>query len=216
MKAQRVKNAVIVPTGAKGGFYPKQLPDPRARTATAGRPRARPATRSSSAALLSVTDNIVGDKVVHPETRGRPRRGRSLFRGRGRQGHGELFRHRQCDRRGSRFLARRRFRFQAARRATTTRRWASPRAARGFRSSGTSSNWAWMCRRTQSGWPAAATCRAMCSATACCCRRRSSWSRPSTTATSSSIRIPIQPPAGRSANACSSCRVRAGKITTRH
>ena len=25
MKAQRVKNAVIVPTGAKGGFYPKQL-----------------------------------------------------------------------------------------------------------------------------------------------------------------------------------------------
>ena len=28
MKAQRVKNAVIVPTGAKGGFYPKRLPDP--------------------------------------------------------------------------------------------------------------------------------------------------------------------------------------------
>ena len=28
MKAQRVKNAVIVPTGAKGGFYPKMLPDP--------------------------------------------------------------------------------------------------------------------------------------------------------------------------------------------
>ena len=26
MKAQVVKNAVIVPTGAKGGFYPKQLP----------------------------------------------------------------------------------------------------------------------------------------------------------------------------------------------
>jgi glutamate dehydrogenase len=48
MKAQRVKNAVIVPTGAKGGFYPKQLPDPRA-TATAGPPRAAKATRSSSA-----------------------------------------------------------------------------------------------------------------------------------------------------------------------
>ena len=30
MKAQMVKNAVIVPTGAKGGFYPKQLPDPAA------------------------------------------------------------------------------------------------------------------------------------------------------------------------------------------
>ena len=28
MKAQRVKNAVIVPTGAKGGFVGKKLPDP--------------------------------------------------------------------------------------------------------------------------------------------------------------------------------------------
>ena len=28
VKAQMVKNAVIVPTGAKGGFYAKQLPDP--------------------------------------------------------------------------------------------------------------------------------------------------------------------------------------------
>ncbi|MEO0644511.1 MAG: NAD-glutamate dehydrogenase domain-containing protein, partial [Pseudomonadota bacterium] len=28
MKAQKVKNAVIVPSGAKGGFYPKRLPDP--------------------------------------------------------------------------------------------------------------------------------------------------------------------------------------------
>ncbi|MEO6359563.1 MAG: NAD-glutamate dehydrogenase domain-containing protein, partial [Sphingomicrobium sp.] len=31
MKAQLVKNAVIVPTGAKGGFYPKQLPSPNNR-----------------------------------------------------------------------------------------------------------------------------------------------------------------------------------------
>ena len=28
VKAQMVKNAVIVPTGAKGGFVAKQLPDP--------------------------------------------------------------------------------------------------------------------------------------------------------------------------------------------
>src|SRR3546814_15763350 len=28
MKAQRVKNAVIVPTGAKGGFYAQRLPAP--------------------------------------------------------------------------------------------------------------------------------------------------------------------------------------------
>ena len=46
MKAQLVKNAVIVPTGAKGGFYPKQLP-PRP-TATPGSPRAPRAIASSS------------------------------------------------------------------------------------------------------------------------------------------------------------------------
>jgi glutamate dehydrogenase len=65
MKAQRVKNAVIVPTGAKGGFYPKRLPDPavdRDAWANEGRDSYKLFVRS----LLSITDNIVGDKVVHP------------------------------------------------------------------------------------------------------------------------------------------------------
>ena len=70
MKAQRVKNAVIVPTGAKGGFYPKQLPD-----LAAGRPEARDAWLAEGKesyklfirTLLSITDNIVGGKVVHPK-----------------------------------------------------------------------------------------------------------------------------------------------------
>ncbi len=65
MKAQRVKNAVIVPTGAKGGFYPKRLPDPaedRDAWATEGKESYKLFIRS----LLSVTDNIVRDKVVHP------------------------------------------------------------------------------------------------------------------------------------------------------
>ena len=64
MKAQRVKNAVIVPTGAKGGFYPKQLPSPANRDAwlTEGTESYRIFIR----ALLSVTDNIVADRVVHP------------------------------------------------------------------------------------------------------------------------------------------------------
>ena len=56
-----VKNAVIVPTGAKGGFYAKQLPDPPS-TATAGSTRASPATRSSSRGLLDITDNLVGGR----------------------------------------------------------------------------------------------------------------------------------------------------------
>ena len=66
MKAQRVKNAVIVPTGAKGGFYPKQLPDPAAdRDAWAAEGKA--SYEVFIRALLAVTDNIVDDKVVHPE-----------------------------------------------------------------------------------------------------------------------------------------------------
>ncbi|HYJ52222.1 MAG TPA: NAD-glutamate dehydrogenase domain-containing protein, partial [Allosphingosinicella sp.] len=65
MKAQVVKNAVIVPTGAKGGFYPKQLPPSSDREAwfAEGTESYRIFIRS----LLSVTDNLVKDKVVHPE-----------------------------------------------------------------------------------------------------------------------------------------------------
>ncbi|GAA4748938.1 NAD-glutamate dehydrogenase [Sphingomonas daechungensis] len=65
MKAQVVKNAVIVPTGAKGGFYPKQLPPASNRDAwfAEGTESYRIFIRS----LLSITDNIVEDKVVHPE-----------------------------------------------------------------------------------------------------------------------------------------------------
>ncbi|HVM23252.1 MAG TPA: NAD-glutamate dehydrogenase domain-containing protein [Sphingomicrobium sp.] len=64
MKAQLVKNAVIVPTGAKGGFYPKQLPPVTSRDAwlAEGTESYRIFIRS----LLSVTDNLVNDKVVHP------------------------------------------------------------------------------------------------------------------------------------------------------
>jgi len=64
MKAQVVKNAVIVPTGAKGGFYPKHLPPMSDRDAwlAEGTESYRIFIRS----LLSITDNLVNDKVVHP------------------------------------------------------------------------------------------------------------------------------------------------------
>ena len=64
MKAQVVKNAVIVPTGAKGGFYPKQLPPTSERDAwiAEGTESYKIFIRS----LLSVTDNIVDGAVVHP------------------------------------------------------------------------------------------------------------------------------------------------------
>lgn len=65
MKAQRVKNAVIVPTGAKGGFYAKQLPPPAQRDAWLA--EGTEAYRIFIRTLLSITDNIVEGKVVHPE-----------------------------------------------------------------------------------------------------------------------------------------------------
>ncbi|MCP3730545.1 NAD-glutamate dehydrogenase [Sphingomonas sp. MG17] len=65
MKAQRVKNAVIVPTGAKGGFYPKNLPSP-ALDRDAWFEEGKESYRVFIRSLLSVTDNIVSGKVVHP------------------------------------------------------------------------------------------------------------------------------------------------------
>jgi len=66
MKAQRVKNAVIVPTGAKGGFFPKQLPSP-ATNRDAWLAEGTESYRIFIRSLLSVTDNIVAGEVVHPE-----------------------------------------------------------------------------------------------------------------------------------------------------
>ncbi|MFZ2998328.1 NAD-glutamate dehydrogenase [Sphingobium sp.] len=65
MKAQRVKNAVIVPTGAKGGFYPKQLPNPQT-DRDAWFAEGTESYRIFIRSLLSITDNIVKDAVTHP------------------------------------------------------------------------------------------------------------------------------------------------------
>jgi glutamate dehydrogenase len=66
MKAQMVKNAVIVPTGAKGGFYPKHLPN-AATNREAWLAEGTESYRIFIRSLLSVTDNIVNDVVVHPD-----------------------------------------------------------------------------------------------------------------------------------------------------
>nr|WP_257907322.1 NAD-glutamate dehydrogenase [Janibacter limosus] len=66
VKAQMVKNAVIVPTGSKGGFFGKQLPDPtldREAWMEAG----RSAYRAFISGLLDVTDNRVDGGIVPPE-----------------------------------------------------------------------------------------------------------------------------------------------------
>lgn len=66
MKAQRVKNAVIVPTGAKGGFYPKRLPDMRV-DRDAWFAEGTQSYQIFIRTLLSITDNIVNGKIVHPK-----------------------------------------------------------------------------------------------------------------------------------------------------
>ena len=198
MKAQRVKNAVIVPTGAKGGFYPKQLPSP-ATDRDAWLAEGTESYRIFIRTLLSITDNIVEGKVVHPEgvvihdgedpyfvvaadkgtaTFSDVANAIAIERG---FWLGDAF--------ASGGIARLRPQGDGHHRQGRVGLGPAPfRRARGRRADA-----------DRSASSAAATCRATCSATACCCRRRSSWSRRSTTATSSSIPIPIRRRAGPSA-----------------
>ncbi|MBM4199555.1 MAG: NAD-glutamate dehydrogenase, partial [Gammaproteobacteria bacterium] len=64
MKAQNVKNTLIVPEGAKGGFVPRQLPVGGTREAIQAEGVA--AYRAYINALLDVTDNIVAGRIVAP------------------------------------------------------------------------------------------------------------------------------------------------------
>ncbi|MFD0916701.1 NAD-glutamate dehydrogenase [Pseudahrensia aquimaris] len=65
VKAQQVKNAVIVPVGSKGGFVPKQLPNRSDREAWFE--EGRQSYRIYISSLLSVTDNLVAGKVMPPK-----------------------------------------------------------------------------------------------------------------------------------------------------
>ncbi len=64
VKAQQVKNAVIVPVGSKGGFYPKQLPINATREDVQA--AAIEAYKTFINALLDLTDNIHPDGSVVP------------------------------------------------------------------------------------------------------------------------------------------------------
>lgn len=65
VKAQMVKNTVIVPVGAKGGFVAKQLPDP-AVDRDAWLAEGIACYKIFISALLDITDNMVAYEVVHP------------------------------------------------------------------------------------------------------------------------------------------------------
>jgi glutamate dehydrogenase len=65
VKAQQVKNAIIVPVGAKGGFYPKRLPP---RGAPGYQEGGIEAYKTFLRGLLDLTDNIVGGAVRAPSS----------------------------------------------------------------------------------------------------------------------------------------------------
>ena len=64
VKAQMVKNTVIVPVGAKGGFFCKQLPDPADRDAWLAEGVA--CYKTFICGLLDITDNLVEGATVPP------------------------------------------------------------------------------------------------------------------------------------------------------
>ena len=201
VKAQQVKNAVIVPVGAKGGFFPKTAP---ARL----RPQAWLAEGTESykifvRTLLQLTDNLDGDRVVPPE---------NTVRHDGDDPYLVV----AADKGTATFSD------IANAIAAEAGFWLGDAFASGgsqgydHKAMGITARGAWEAVKrhfremdidiqtaARSPSPASATCRATCSATACCCRARSSSSPPSTTATSFSIPTPIRPRPGPSASACS-------------
>jgi len=64
VKAQQVKNSVIVPVGSKGGFYPKLIPAGASRDVA--QQEAIGAYTTFISGLLDLTDSYAGDDVRHP------------------------------------------------------------------------------------------------------------------------------------------------------
>ena len=64
-KAQNVKNVVIVPVGAKGGFVPKRLPEPATREAVQA--EGLRVYKLFIASLLDLTDNLKEARLVPPD-----------------------------------------------------------------------------------------------------------------------------------------------------
>lgn len=65
MKAQQVKNSVIVPLGAKGGFVPKMLPEGNDREALMK--EVVESYKTFIRGLLDLTDNLKGNEVISPK-----------------------------------------------------------------------------------------------------------------------------------------------------
>ncbi|WP_417623930.1 NAD-glutamate dehydrogenase [Paremcibacter congregatus] len=65
VKAQQVKNTVIVPVGAKGGFVPKQIPVGADREQTLA--EGITCYKTFISGLLDITDNLKDQNIIHPD-----------------------------------------------------------------------------------------------------------------------------------------------------
>ena len=193
VKAQMVKNAVIVPVGAKGGFVAKQLPDPsvdrdawlaegiacyRTFISGAARHHRQPRRPARSCRRADVVRHDGDDPylVVAAD------KGTATFSDIANEVAADV-----------RLLARRRLRLRRLGRLRPQghghhrpRRLGVGQAA--LPRAGPSTP-----RPRTSPSSASATCPVTCSATACCCPSTSGWSPPSTTGTSSSTRTRTRP-----------------------
>ena len=170
MKAQTVKNAVIVPVGAKGGFVVKRPP--------AGGDRAAlleevvECYRTFMRGLLDVTDTIAGGTHRAAAGRRSPRRGRPVPRRGRRQGHRDVLGHRERDLRRIRLLARRRIRLGRLGRLRPQADGDHRARRLGVRQAALPRARASTSRRPTSRSSGSATCPATSSETGCFCSRR--------------------------------------------
>ena len=170
VKAQQVKNAVIVPVGSKGGYVPKRMPVGGTREAIAGRGRRHLQAVHAVAARHHRQPRSQGRGAAGQ--RGAPRRRRSVSRRRRRQGHRDLLRHRQRHFRGARLLARRRLRLRRLGRLRPQGHGHHRPRRLGIGEAPFPRDGHRHHHDASSPRSASATCRATCSATACCARRR--------------------------------------------
>ena len=165
MRAQVTKNAVIVPAGAKGGFYLKDPP--------AGREELKAEVERQYVrfvgGLLELTDNLVEGEVVHPEHVRVLDEDDTYLVVAADKGTATFSDTANAVSERARLLARRRVRL---RRVDGLR----PQGARDHRARRVGVGQAPLLRarprrrrRSPSPWSASATCPATCSATGCCC-----------------------------------------------
>jgi glutamate dehydrogenase len=165
VRAQHVKNALIVPAGAKGAFVVK-LPlaelDPDGAAL-----QLRRCYRLFVRGLLDVSDNVVAGKVHRPPDVVALDGEDPYLVVAADKGTAALSDLANAEAAEAGFWLGDAF-ASGGSTATTTRRSGSRPAAHGCRYGGTSPSWAWTSTATRSRWPASATWRATSSATECC------------------------------------------------